>query len=380
MNTTTEALKYIETTENLSREACLEISKVTSRDVLDEVSRIRKAAFFVPDNARLDSRKDHVSPSGKYRLSITQYHTGPNSWQYSQGLISDQKGQIAEIQRNYSSFPFLFIEGHPNGHDYLVAGAHYQGQTVIELNTGKRLDILGEFCWSEYKFEAGLLIVIGCYWGGPYDYKFFDFSDPMSGWPELDMPERDCYFSDGDKWPTLDSDGKITCYQIRDSDEDDNETEPEVVATITMRREGKQLLEVASWTSKKEQERRDSIKEANRRYAERMAQFRASDPLYAVYKDLIQDPILSPGSYESVGYTNENWAPNFTLRESKFCRRVVTRDKSPYTIELEWGMATGPIKLEIYKDRKIHDSEFFEHSVEGMKIAFQRVFELARAS
>ena len=137
-----------------------------------------------------------LSPSGRYKLIVSSIETKPGCWNYTLGKVfavgSDTP--IAEIRRNYSSFPRTWVEGHANGHDYLVGGEDYQGQTVIELDTGKRRDFLPPeaaqghgFCWAGavYDVASKLLIIEGCFWACPYEFRFYDFSDPMSGWPQL---------------------------------------------------------------------------------------------------------------------------------------------------------------------------------------------------
>tara|TARA_R110002072_G_scaffold298568_1_gene472711 strand:- start:532 stop:1131 length:600 start_codon:yes stop_codon:yes gene_type:complete len=116
---------------------------------------------------------------------------------------------IATICRNYSAFPFSFVEDHPNGHDYLVCGEDYQGQTVVELDTGRRVDYLPPeakagvaFCWaSHHPSPDGLLLAVeGCVWAGPYWIQIVDFSEPMSPpWPcfvpETELDEFACWTS-----------------------------------------------------------------------------------------------------------------------------------------------------------------------------------------
>src|SRR6185312_13000866 len=106
-------------------------------------------------------------------------------------------------------FVFSFVEDHPNGHPYLVTGADYQGQTVIELDTGRRRDFIPDaakdgvgFCWTDHRFDPStqLLIVEGCIWAAPFEYRFYDFSDPMEkGWPELEFEGAWCEA----KWPEV---------------------------------------------------------------------------------------------------------------------------------------------------------------------------------
>ncbi len=80
--------------------------------------------FFTPENEKVDSRVEHPSPSGQYVLTVSNYATKPNCWNYSRGVLRlAATGEIVgDIKRNYSHFPQLWIEGHPNGHDYFVDG------------------------------------------------------------------------------------------------------------------------------------------------------------------------------------------------------------------------------------------------------------------
>jgi len=151
-----------------------------------EARRQQKAAFFVPENANLKDRKEHLSPSGEYKLVVTPYETSPGCWGYTQGLVYQRKEDvpIAEIQRNYSRFPFAWVEEHAKG-DFLLCGETYQGQTVINLKTGARRDHLPDsasrgsgFCWAcIHPSPTGKLVAVeGCFWGAPYEIRFYDFS------------------------------------------------------------------------------------------------------------------------------------------------------------------------------------------------------------
>jgi hypothetical protein len=154
---------------------------------------------WVYSDANGKDPKEHLSPSGRYKLVVTAHETSPGCWGYTKGVVCwDSTGDlIGVIERNYSSFPFLWMEGHADGHDYLIGGENYQGQTFIQLDTGEVRDNLSDgankgfgFCWASYKLLDGkTLLVNGCFWACPYEYKFFDVSNPMSGWPEIELPE-----------------------------------------------------------------------------------------------------------------------------------------------------------------------------------------------
>jgi hypothetical protein len=340
------------------------------------------AKFFVPENA--GESTEHLSPSGAYKLKVTSFRTcDPESkrrtWNYTQGLVFRQGSDepLFEVRRNYSSFPFLFVEGHPNGHAYLVCGENYQGQTVLELDTGKRRELLPEeakqghgFCWASYRFEptASIIIVAGCFWACPYEFKLYDFSDPMSGWPQIE-PE-DAYNDDDRRWPTFEPDGTIKFYQseyVEDNDDDEGEPPtPPIAAIKTFRREGLKLVLVEERVSEKEQKTRAEREEANRKYEEWLDTFKATDPLYLAMLEGVKDPAFKSDQFFSIGQTYEKWCPEFKLNERRICKRI---NVSPGAIDLEWAAETGPIKVVTYKNDKMEHRFFMEHSVESMRAA-----------
>lgn len=121
----------------------------------------RKAidAVFAKAEPNFDDAETTLSPSGRYSLEVTPHSNGPQSWSYSKGIVRlfETGAQIAEIKRNLGAFPHSWSENHPTGHDYLIAGEDYQGQTIIELDTGKRLDYVPDaaepgfgFCWAAH--------------------------------------------------------------------------------------------------------------------------------------------------------------------------------------------------------------------------------------
>lgn len=122
------------------------------------------------------------SPSGTYSLVITYHKTGENTWTYSKGRVYKDGSLLTTIYRNYSSFPFAWVESHPKG-DFLVCGEHYMSQTVVDLKNGTTVSNPHHgFCWSNiHPSPDGLLLAVdGCHWGAPYEVKIFDFSDPMT--------------------------------------------------------------------------------------------------------------------------------------------------------------------------------------------------------
>ncbi|MEO1525558.1 MAG: hypothetical protein AAFX06_08975 [Planctomycetota bacterium] len=172
---------------------------IERRRAVDEV--------FAKAEAKLDDAKTFLSPSGRYSLQVIPYSTGPKSWGYSKGIVrsTDSGEQLAEINRNYSAFPHSWSEGHPTGHDYLIAGEDYQGQTIVELDTQNRFDGVPDaaeqgfgFCWTaHYPTPDGrFLFVDGCVWAAPYELVLYDFGDPMC------LPYKEL-----GRWPVWDVEG-----------------------------------------------------------------------------------------------------------------------------------------------------------------------------
>lgn len=143
-----------------------------------DVHSTRKMALFVPEN--LKKTETEISPSGKYRLTIEYYTTGTGSWDYTKGIvhrIEDNK-HIISLYRDYSSFTHKFFMRF--GEEWLFSGEHYEYQTLVNLDTGKRYDNNeGYFCWTDVNAspKGDILLVEGCVWACPYEYDFYDLSN-----------------------------------------------------------------------------------------------------------------------------------------------------------------------------------------------------------
>lgn len=380
------------------------VSQDESKTVLEGVSEalreayeaFRKDRMYDQENAQ--GSKEYLSPSGRYKLVVTSYTSGPGTWNVTEGKIFrvDSDQPIASIRRNYSSFPHLFIEQHANGHSYFVGGEDYQGQTVVELDTGIKRGLLPEeakqghgFCWGRYTYhsEAKLLLVYGCFWACPYEYRFYDFSDPMNqGWPLLEIIPQDeedgeSYLDADPKSPTFESDGTIVWYQTKyvkpddedqsdEEDDDGNKRDQRIVATRTFKREGQKLVEIANWVSDAEKESRAQHAEGQRKWDEWCDTYRKTDPLYLRVRELSKETPFKPAQYFSSGITHNNWCPDFKVQETRVCQEVLCTDK--HRVEIEIAAKTGPVKL-ILVDRKANKTEslfFMNHTVESVDQAF----------
>lgn len=168
-----------------------------------------KDQYFVEQNKLIDTKKEHFSESKRYRLEVTKYKTRDGCWNYSQCCVSKDNTLLFTVNRNYGSFPFSFIENHPNGNDYLICGEDYQGVTLINLTKETRQDYLPEeakkgmgFCmvsWNPSPDKTKILVE-GCFWGGPYDSIIYDFTNPESiPWTTIKVAE-DYYNGGFVKW------------------------------------------------------------------------------------------------------------------------------------------------------------------------------------
>jgi hypothetical protein len=395
MDVIEQARAFMEAAKDMSRKALWDAMMQLPKSVRDAYRDMEKASHFVPENEVVASRQELLSPSRTYKLVVTQFSTGPNTWKYSQGIVyrNDDDRPIATVQRNYGHFPYLFIEGHPKG-DFLVCGQDYQGQTVIELRSGTRREAMSEgsdggggFCWAGYTFHAPskILVVDGCHWACPNEYRFFDFSDPMSGWPPI---ETDGIVDVDEIAPVIEGE-VVRCVFTREPDPDEDDTDEEAVKKAarrvdviqTFRREGHKLVTIEEWVSDHEKLRRVEREEAAKKHEAWLAHFKATDPLYLAYEKLVADPALSPKFHLRTGQTHEGWCPDFDRKERRCWRRIVTHEggKGP-TVDLEWAVETGPIKLTLFRDGRADGNRFFEHSVDGMEQAVAFAKQYARES
>ena len=169
-----------------------------------------ESQFYIPENLIAGSEEAHTSPSNKYLLKTASYKTltGYGSISKAEVFLSNGTERLFEVKRNYGQFYFSFVEAHPNGHDYLVCGEDYQGQTILELDTGKKVDHVAEgakngvgWCWAQINpsLEKDLLAVDGCFWGASYDLRIIDFTEPMKPpflvWSEINGIREDTAFS-----------------------------------------------------------------------------------------------------------------------------------------------------------------------------------------
>jgi hypothetical protein len=109
-------------------------------------------ADFDPENEHVDLRREHASPSGRYRLVVGIFG-GP--WAYSKGTVFKQgtDDPVAVVKRNYHQFPFLFIEDHPSGQDFLICGYSVDLEWAVDAGPIKLVIYRDGACAGDEFFE-----------------------------------------------------------------------------------------------------------------------------------------------------------------------------------------------------------------------------------
>lgn len=133
-----------------------------------------------------------TSPSGKYKFD------GYDVFDKNDKRIIKLPKDEATIHHSY------FVR---NNQEWLQAGSLYK-PLFINLDTKeifpKERKSVDHFCWAECYIsdDGNTLAVDGCIWACPYEYRFYDFSDPSKGAIPLNL-DKPIYIQDhypGIKW------------------------------------------------------------------------------------------------------------------------------------------------------------------------------------
>lgn len=195
---------------------------------------------YTSQNEIKEKEKSIIDSSGKFKLVIKTFKTcEPDSkdrtWDFTEGIVYKQpqgsnefNQEIGRIQRNYSHFVGTFIET-PEKDVYLISGRSYMSTTILCLTkldeNGKALMYdntddkdRDEFVSVEHhlSLDGKTLVVCGCYWGGPYFHRFYDFSEPLKGLKELEIDEKGLRYReiDWDQKCSNNQDGSITLEEL----------------------------------------------------------------------------------------------------------------------------------------------------------------------
>src|SRR5260221_406511 len=81
------AKTFFDQAKNMAGDVLRDAVKLLSEDVRNAYYKMHKDSYFIPENEEVKCRADYSSPSGKYKLSLSNFKTGKNSWSYSQGKV-----------------------------------------------------------------------------------------------------------------------------------------------------------------------------------------------------------------------------------------------------------------------------------------------------
>lgn len=171
--------------------------KITETEIEKNIRRRKHIEDFIkPENCK-EETDEKLSPSGKYKLLIRSYSTSPGCWNHTRGTVTrvSDGTEVCDIVRNYSFTHSFVTKGDV---EYLITGRSYMSQTIINLETGQDMEPQDfhyegfAFCWVRATLmgDEKTLLVDGCHWACPYEFRFHDFSAPEDkGWAPLPVTE-----------------------------------------------------------------------------------------------------------------------------------------------------------------------------------------------
>lgn len=383
---------------------------------MDEITN-----YFCDENERVNLRKKEYSPSGRFGLLIRNYSTKKGCWNYSRGtLFRESDGQqVADIKRNYSAFHHSWVE--KDGQEYLISGRSYMNQCIVNADAGCEFEMSDEslvkkgcaFCWATAKLSTDekTLLVDGCYWGAPYEYRFFDFSNPMTGWPELPivsarnyeqggecLKEHEFILADDGKDPLFIEDGTVTLYSTSNIykptgqreeeismeqievfgsayDKESNwDMEEEVIYTLR-RRGGFMVIEKiwkSDWQLEKEREQEEWRKKdaaQKKEWAETSTLLTSLTEILKDDTDLLLGDLWWRGSSQK---DRENGEKNVWFFYHQIKAKV---EDSKRSASLEWGTLEGEVWAVLWTCGKGEEKKRFDRSPEGLCKAIKIVRE-----
>ncbi len=290
-----------------------------------------------------------TSPSGRYQLAIHDLE------RESRGVVTrlSDGAVVCDLTRNYGMFHHTFVT--KDGRDFLIAGRSYMSQTIVDLDRGAEYEPPGDqedgmaFIWVACFLspDGTTLAVDGCIWACPYELRFFDFTDPAAGWPEL---RADTLDAPSDARPPAWLDARTIDVHHHDHDQQPHER-------TRLERRGDEMVVVEHWLSDEEQARRA---EAARRSAELDAwwtTFRTSDPMYLRLVELVRSHAL----------------PGDTLEGRPGAHRIVQyfrRVDPKASADLHWDIEPATIGVQLYDAAGNRAQEHrFAGTLEGIEAA-----------
>jgi hypothetical protein len=297
-----------------------------------------------------------TSPSGRYQLAIHDLD------RTSRGVVTRVADGtvVCDLTRNYGMFHHTFVT--KDDREYLIAGRSYMSQTIVDLDRGMEYEPPGEqedgsaFIWTACFLspDGNTLAVDGCVWACPYELKFFDFTDPAEGWPELPIAEREYLESPSDALRPTWIDARTIDVHQHDRDQQPSER-------TRLERRGDAMIVVEHWVSDAEQERRAARARHEAELDAWWATFRVSDPLYLRLVELVRVHAL----------------PGDTLAHRPGARKIVQyfrRAEPKASADLYWDIEAATVRVQLY-DALGAESEkrSFDATVTGIEAAIAAI-------
>lgn len=136
-----------------------------------------------------------TSPCGRYQVHISKYLFRDGPFRLGVGELRSHDGKAITTVVSNMGLPVTWVARHPSGRSYLMTHEDYQGYTVIELETGRRVDYIAAeaeqgwgFCTARWfpSDDGATLIAAGCVWAHEFEIIALDFAKPLEPpYPQL---------------------------------------------------------------------------------------------------------------------------------------------------------------------------------------------------
>ncbi len=293
-----------------------------------------------------------TSPSGRYQLAIHDLD------RTSRGVVTrvSDGAVVCDLTRNYGMFHHTFVT--KGDREYLIAGRSYMCQTIVDLDRGAEYEPPGDqedggaFIWVTcfVSPDGNTLAVDGCVWACPYEVKFFDFTDPAAGWPELPIVDREYLESPSDAVRPTWLDARTIDVHQHDRDQQPSER-------TRLERRGREMVVIEHWVSDAEQEQRAGRTRHEAELDAWWATFRVNDPIYLRLVELVRAHAL----------------PGDTLAYRPGAKRIVQyfrRAEPKASADLHWDVEAGTLRVQLYDGSGNRTEErTFEPTLAGMEAA-----------
>lgn len=293
-----------------------------------------------------------TSPSGRYQLAIHDLD------RTSRGVVTrvSDGAVVCDLTRNYGMFHHTFVT--KSDREYLIAGRSYMSQTIVDLDRGAEYEPPGDqedgsaFIWTTCFLspDGNTLAVDGCVWACPYEVKFFDFTDPATGWPELPIRDRDHLEEPSDAVRPAWLDARTIDVHQHDDEKGPGER-------TRLERRGAAMVVIESWVSDAEQERRADCARGEAEIEAWWATFHTSDPLYLRLLELVRTHALP---IDLLAYRPGD------RRIGEFFRRASPKASA----DLHWDVDASTLRVQLYDATGTRTEErTFEPTLAGMEAA-----------